>query len=76
MSTRLLTGDYGFSFENVPDSGPQSTPINDGSDSKGDVDYWSGPNDRSSQAPPPLGPGNDVVGRRTPTTVHMPGPAG
>ena len=64
----------GLSFENVPDSGPQSTPMNEGSSGKGDVDYWNGPENRQTNPP-----GNAPVGP-TPTatilllTVRMPGP--
>jgi len=51
----------GFSFENVPDSGPQSTPINEGSSDTGNVDYWSAPE---------AGPG-DVAVEPTPTATML-----
>lgn len=66
-------------FENVPDSGPHSTPINEGSDGTGDVDYWSGPENGGSTQTTLLGPGNIAV-EPTPAatslllTIRMPGP--
>lgn len=65
----------GFSFENVPDSGPQSTPLN-GGPGGGNVDDWSPPGDVGNSQPSSTISENVVLERPTATvlvqTMRMP----